>query len=459
LKRQLRNSSSIDSAQLQKLYDGLLRGLQAGKIVYEKSLRSSSKTACAAAINKLSTCSASLRLATEKTVTTFKFKTARRLLDSLTSGFSDLDTDICVPVVLDQVKSINTILGYQPHLEHLPFKDWQALLRHAISRIAYLVDRDSLRSRASTDQMADTTYGLTPAVQRNLLSEYSRTLTYLTSNIVASVTTNFRPICELVIKIINMSKVASDTDGNLLTSLNNIIGHCRTENPTLLKDLAFQIITLADRLWPRISLRSTDARDELVRLLVLLMPVFRVDLVNANREDYLVTYQNLLDNMVRHITARPLKELLQLNDIRLIKSSKPTSIALPFLSLRSKRVEAHRNWTVLSTLTFLLDMLNRIEPSIGNSDDVANDSTPRRKRVRGRSLAQDLLSIYRESSASSSVFATQLIIFSCQAQYISLEDVRDLLDFLIGAMDDENMDLAPWVILGCCRYVVSSTDA
>ncbi|TKX22025.1 telomere-length maintenance and DNA damage repair-like protein [Elsinoe australis] len=477
LKRILRqsrgNTEYILSARIhhnQDIFEALAGQIDSERAAYFKSFKSTSRSAGASTGSRLASASAAHRLALEVCVRDLKWRKVREILAHLTETFSSDEQDpICEPLALDNAKAINEILAYRPHLEHVPSKEWKSLVKFALAELELLagqgssdsagrrlsgISNSSFALRTSRSHHSQTTK-INSSLQKHLLAEFARLLRHLTSSSAAPIASHAPLVLTPLIETLQKAGVPGSTEVDLVAALNNVLTRSVTEAVTFIRNLTPTIVAIADALWARLPPRLIALKDELLSLMILLLPFIRaVTSHGTETSDVCQLVRNLADRLLKDYSSKAPKDLLGWDDLRLAPNLCNDNLHLPVFSLISSADESQRNWSTLILVVYLLDA--------SSGDLVIGDGelpgSPRRKRMRRESRYSQLVRTAREPGLSKSIAGLQLIAFYCQFIPLPEQELFDVVQFIIPLLSDEDLTVTSWASFTLSRSVRKKFD-
>ncbi|KAF2156952.1 hypothetical protein K461DRAFT_289316 [Myriangium duriaei CBS 260.36] len=467
--RQSLSQGSVDGVSFQTVFDRLERIIASDNAAYRKSLASSSKTAKSSASSRLSASFNAYRLFVESTVRNFKWKTARGLIDHLTDVFLIENGEPCEPLALDAAKSINEILSYRPHLEHVTSKEWLRLTKFCLSVLPCLgplaedqqVSRKAIVSsrqlassspqkRTQRSVHANSQPGLNATSQRHLAVEISRTLRLLTSSTNAPIVDLADHILDILLRSLTDAESLSTAEGELFSALRNTISAVRVESVTSLQRLSLPLVRLLNHWWLVVPARSTLMRDDLLAILWLILPYLDAGMKKTPGDSDLKTStEQLLQSLLRDYDARAVKDQLKLEDLRLVSGNSDKSLETLTFKLKLGNSASLRNWALLTSMTFLMHQTSL------NATRLPNDATgasPARKRTRHSTVYSELMGMAHRLDRPSVIFALQLMALYSQQFECSLEGLLQLFDFVIPQLKAEDPNVASWAMISLSSF-------
>lgn len=459
--RQKGRATSHDSSNdfpLPSTIERIERVIVSDKAAYQKALSSNSKTVKSTAAFRLTGSFATLRLLIEVSVKDLRWKPIRGLLNWLTDVFTGEHGVPCEPIALDAAKSINEILSYRPHLDHLTTKEREYLFGFCLSTLDRLANESAISSNGNESPLvprgfsaSSTTHhgstrsyewsSATSPAHRHLTFEIGRTLQLLTSSPASIATQTAESTLTGILQFLGSSGPLSNVEGVMITSLRNILRKERLEVVTFLRKMILPLISLVDNLWVRVPSRSIGIRDHLIDIILLADPYVRSELRTGEKSVGLLrATQNLLETILGDCYSRPLKDQLSLDDIRLSVEEG--------VSLSGPSSSTQRKW---ASLRVIATLLHTITPSSDDTRTASIDRSSNGKRCRQSNVYDELRIIGRRSGKPSSFFAFQVIVVYTQIFSCSAGGLMSLLEFVMPHLIDEDRTAASWALVCLAR--------
>ncbi|PNS19251.1 Serine/threonine-protein kinase TEL1 [Sphaceloma murrayae] len=477
LRRILRQShedpSYILQARLyhgQDIFEALVGHVEAERSAYLKSFGSKSTSATSNTSSRLTAASAIFRLTIETCVRDIRWKQVRQMLSHLKDSFAgDQPDQICEPLALDNAKSLNEILAYRPHLEHVPVKEWKALCEFALFYIGELSRHAGAHDgandrRSNANSSASTTMRsshqsvsssqpstLNTGLIKHLLAEFARIARHLTSSSAAPIASHASLLLGPLVRSLQNDGTPGSTDVELLTAINNVLIRSDTEAISLIRDMTPALLTMADSLWARMPPRLLALKEELLKTLILIQPFLRAVMgTMARSPDIRSQIDHLADQLFNDYASGAIKDLISWDEVRLEPRIALDDLRLPLVSLITTKDDGLRSWTSLLLIVHLLEA-SEVDNKGPVSDPETNHS-PQRKRQRRASRCSRLIRFSRGPGLTNSIAGLQLISIFTQLVTLCEEELSELMDFLKPALSDESVEVSSWACfaLTCC---------
>ncbi|KAK5122038.1 hypothetical protein LTR85_004284 [Meristemomyces frigidus] len=485
LKHVLRQNQQSDKIEnlgdisYHRIYETLFR-----VAVSEQStwLNAKTPTTRSAADTRLSNTSSALRLAVEVGTPTVRLKTIKALLDHISQTLPLSSGGLCAPLAVDYAKCLRTALSYQPHVEHLPQKDWERTAAFCIDTIKNAENEmadDNAVTGADKDSTAGTMNGISYGSSRSHYKESTgsqgmRSLVkQVTEELIASLSlliaapnahigSKASDLLWSLIDYLKTSTVAGRSHQEAFAAINHILARTSTENTALTQKATSHLVRLIRHFWPQ---KSTTLKDEMLISLLYLRPY----LTHLMRQDEALTLRTelsgLLDVLRTEYGKRLEREILHLDDVRLAVHRPDSTegsgrIHTAIFGLRCAGARAEANWTLVNLLATLCSLLGAETGDQASSDDDGGDVEARpRKRQKVSNEFQDVLSGTAKGSPVSRLCALQTHTFLAQRHTFSAKQLSKAVTQLSAGCGEDNGTVASWALLALASCASQASAA
>ncbi|KAK4539973.1 hypothetical protein LTR36_009943 [Oleoguttula mirabilis] len=473
------NIENLGDVSYHRIYEILFRVAVSEHTVW---LNAKTATTRSAADTRLSNTASALRLAVEVGTRMVRLKTIKALLDHVSQSLPLASGGLCTPLALDYAKCLRTALSHQPHVEHLPQKDWERTAVFCIETIKMteheMADDDAM-SGAELNSTAGTTNGTSyrssrshykesagSQTMRSLVKQVTEeligSLCLLTAAPNARIGSRASDLLWSLIDFLKANAVAGRSHQEAFAAINHVLARISTENITLTQKATSHLIRLIRHFWPQ---KSTMLKDEMLVTLLYLRPF----VTHLMRQEEALTLRTelsgLLDVLRTEYGKRAEREILHLDDLRLAihyadSAGEPGSIHTVIFGLRCAGARAEANWTLVSMLATLCSLLGAGARELASSDEDEDvvDARPR-KRQRLSNDYQDTVSATGKGSASSRACALQTITFLAQQHNIPAKQLGMTMEKLSAGCGEDNGTTASWALLALASCASQASAA
>lgn len=414
-----------------------------------------------------------------------KRKTARALIDHITQVLPGPDEDFVAPLLQNYTRAFLTLLEHPANVENFAVLNgelWFSCVDFcvlAVSRFLETGDRGSSSGSRSSPTPGTGQTALSLAfssgrsgsssanrlLQRDdsgkigtaLAADYLSCLNTLLSTPHAPVQERAQEIADLMLKVLEMRQ---GTPGTLqqfaFACINSILAHMSTDDTSLGKKLARDLVPLICHWWPpqkRDDAMMNVVRDEVLKTLYAIQLFLDSLTTEPLAHSSLTELDDLLDVLwseysKRDDRARLLLEDLTFTGLKLPEDHPRTAI----FSFRSFNQVAEQNWALMEILAILENLHTRNSkydtPLRGLEDE---DQPRKRRRMVGH--ARGVLKNITSLDPGTKLTALQLLPFIVQRRQFSAEEMAEVLEILSGLIGDKQPLVASWAMLACARYV------
>ena len=436
-------------------------------------MKSSKPTSKNQSGSRLSSCAAVVRLAVEVGVKKLRPKTVKALVDHITQTLPTVSEVYCEPLCLDYLKSLRTVLEYQPHVEHMVKEDWHNLVDFCNEGITlsqasagndsstpnstqYVLSGtggSSVHLAASTGSRRES--GAQESANsriKNNVEELVFCLSQLMSSPNAPVMEKAQSMMVILMNLLHSSASAGRSHQAAFATMNCILARITTNDISLTRDIVEAIVPLIRRFWPT---KSMPLKDEMLITLVHLRSYITTASEPKDAESLRTELEGLLQSMQSEYSRRAERDQLQLDELRFLSRSgmrhRPVPLSIAGVHLRAGLTKSEQSWAIPQTLGFLTSAVGTYttEKMKRDATDDAEDS--RRKRRRTVQPLDDLLRQTKNSHITGRLCALQVVPFLLDRMTTAREELTLVLDSLLGSISDENGTIASWAMIGIAR--------
>ncbi|KXT05379.1 hypothetical protein AC578_10985 [Pseudocercospora eumusae] len=450
------------------------------------ALNGKTQTARTSASNRLADISNAFRHTVEASVHVLKPKTVSALLKHIEDTILIRNTEFCMPVALDYVKSMRAVFEYQPHVVSLQGDGsggdckWDAFAvfcMDCISKIeqeqpsdaeplstAGTMNAFSIRSSRSVIKDSAGSQGGRPAL-RPIAEEMVACIRFLTAVSTVPLKRKAEPLLWTVIEALQKSTVSHKPWAHAFAAINNIICWSRTEDINCTKKFVGHIVKLIRHLWR--SNVTKDATCQMLVTLLLLEPYILLSMQQSASLTLRPDLTGLLHVLQTDYNRRKEREQLRLDDLRLEINSRnfpDGKVATPLLTLRCSGLQAESNWLAAHIMAFLHRAIlprsptsDGLEQASEHEEEVDISQRPR-KRQRTEDDFTKLVSAITFGTQQERTCALQTVAFLAPRMRFSFIQLRRLLDSAAVSCSDENGTISSWAFIACA-YCASQSSA
>ena len=428
----------------------------------------------------LSTYAAAIRSTVEHGARVIRKKTVKAVIDHIIQTLPTASEPYCEPLVSDYLKSLRAILGWLPHVEHLPGERWSHLvgfciegIQHAvssseesssISRVNGPAIHDTLPSRSSTpgtlstsrDQSFRSRQFLSQNEKsfgsKNLLEDWGACLACLYSTTNAPILKDPGPTFAAITSLLYSSSPSSISQRDIFKPVNSILARSMLQDIELTCSILRETVPLISRHW---QCRSSVGREEMLVTLVYGQPYFpRLLQVDNSDEGFEHDFRILLETVQEEYHKRSERDQLQVDDLELYENGDDIPSAIPLrlrsVALRSGSLKAEQSWAVLEFVAFGLYALQR-KTARGVPEEDGMDPPPKRRKV--STPIGTMLHQLRHANNNENISQLQIIAFAIEQNVSDLDDVQTILEQISPLISSENAYINNWSMLVASWYV------
>ncbi|KAI2462909.1 hypothetical protein F4781DRAFT_418382 [Annulohypoxylon bovei var. microspora] len=468
------NFSNLDDKSYHITFEALFRCSLAEKQAYYAK-----KTTAA---GRLSKCAEALRLGIELGAGKVKRKTVLAIIDHVTQTLPHSEDDLVPPLVQDYIKALSALLNHAVNVELIATgggEGWFTCVDFAVDILTlYLAatDRDLAPSRASpapgTAQAASSILS-TPRstsvsqrasqVSRSHLPDLLQCLLHLVSTPNAPLLQRSKEISSVIIQILQLRSLGISQLHQLAFALvNKLFVASQTDDSDHANSLAMDCLPLVSQWWQTKAASTHDAllngvRIEMLKLLFNFHLQLEFLIKQDNKPSLLGDVENLAELFWSEYSRREERAQLQQDDLTYSSTPRgnPTFQVQSF-SLRPFNVDGEKNWAVVHILALLECLMWK--GSQQSHTALADDEQPRKKQriTAGFSrLRQKLRSI----DQSIQYTALQIIPFFVSNLKVEIDEMSELLSFLIGQITSKKSKVSTWAMIACASLTPQASAA
>ncbi|KAI2636438.1 Serine/threonine-protein kinase tel-1 [Hypomontagnella submonticulosa] len=468
------NFANLDDKSYHITFEALFRCALAEKQAYY-----SNKSTAA---SRLAKCAEALRLGVELGSGKLKRKTILAIIDHITQTLPHSEDDLVPPLVQDYIKALAALLSHAANVELLATgggEGWFTCADFSIDILdLYLAanDKDSASSRASpapgtgqsmslalSTPRATATSQRIGRVSRGQLPDLLQCLLYLASTPNAPLLQRSKEMTSIVIQVLQLRPLGISQLHQLAFALiNKLFVVSQTDDSSHASSLAIDCLPLISQWWQTKTTSTHDAllngvRIEMLKLLFNLHLQFEFLINQGDKPSLLDDIENLAELLWSEYSRREERTQLQQDD--LTYSSAPRGSAnfqVQTFSLMPYNVDGEKHWAVVHILALLECLLWK---GSQQSQAISPDEQPRKKqrtKVGFSRLRQKLRSV----DHSVQYTALQIIPFFVSDLKVDIDEISELLSFLMGQITSKNSRVSTWAMIACASLSpqVSATD-
>lgn len=469
---------TLGDASFHRIFEVLFKVAVAEQSTY---LKAKAPTTRSAAEGRLSTCASALRLAVEVGVRSLKLKTIRALLDHLMQTIHLPSGSLCEPLALDYAKCLSSLMSYQPHVEHLPGKDWARTASFCVDSLVEPDGEDEDGDEQSDPRIPSTngTSGMSyrssrslnkdsagsqggRSVSKQVSEELIGVLRLLTAAPNANLTAKAPGLLKTLVQFLRRSTLATKAHQDAFAAANHILRWATTEAINLTQGVTVDFVRLVRQLW---STKSSNLKDELLISMILLRPSVNYLMQQSMTIPLRIELSGLLHVLSSDYSKRLERDQLSLDNIRLELASDrqrtQSDIFTPLFVLRCQGIRVEHQWALVSTMASIGQQVHSVENTEAISGDDAEETGERpRKRQRLTSSFDELLDATLTGLPTVRSSHLQIVAFQTQQQYFPIKRLSKTIDKLAISSASEESEVTTWALIAIagCAAQISSTD-
>lgn len=380
-------------------------------------------------------------------------KSIRAIVDHITETLPAPGEGLWEPLSVDYTKCLTALLHHPAHVEHLSTSEWEKLMGFCLRILGVADDEDSqLGFLSSLDNYLDSSGRSTPSIPTPSLAirekhagstsamvETILCIQLLTSSPNAPVQANAEKILQGLAGFVKSSPIAGSAHQAAFNSINTVITRVVFDQSDLVREFLLDTIPTIRHLW---STKLMGLKDELLGTIMFCTVI----LADTARRDPSESLSRLVERLIHTLhteyVKRPEKDILQIDEVVFYSKS-------PVTGPRLGNTKSEHNWTVIWTISVLLELLDDINMRLSTPRALHELST---KKQRLSSATGDFIRDSFSSSGTKSICALQLVPFLLKTQ--SDSETRRLLQRLIPGILDDNGTVSSWSLVAISRLAM-----
>jgi ataxia telangiectasia mutated family protein len=329
------------------------------------------------------------------------------------------------PILVCYLKTLNLLLDFTPHVEHL--RDlWSKVLSFCLEVL---------------DLLQDGSQNMVPGAAEAISCIYS-----LCKASNAPLLWKGKHIIDPVIKHLRLSSsTLNSTQVDALAILSTLASVLAATDIKCTQKLLRSAVPLFPRLW---SFQSPQLRDQILVFFIHTAQYIRYDMRDNSIQSIEDDLENLLTSIYQDLITRQSKDRLQLNDIQIHSGEQILYPHLPTVgafSLRRGNLQSEGMYMTLYTIAWLAILLDDSRAASSASNNGEDNPSSKRRRI--ATNFDDHL--HYCSSTDVNIQATSLQILSVMAilQPLTAKDMIEALEYLMPVMSHANSSVASWAFL------------
>lgn len=453
---------NLKDSALSKIYDTIIQAIHV-EVAQLRSLRAGvkSKTTLPATEGRLSSCSATFRVAIEVGVRNIRSKSVKALIEHIITNFNDADGNPELVLATDYARNLSVILGHEPHVEHLSQDYWKTTMDFCLEKMKLFPQSDSklgssiLTQRSSRSHLASfQANGEKGTLPRYVLDDLVNVVRSLVSVPFAPLLHKGPEAIDAMAQFLHNSPHSAKPQVDAFVVINTVLLQIRMENVKFAKEFTRDALNLTKSLW---NTKLSALKDEMLSMLILLHPFVEMLAHEGENELIQIAISNLVETMKGEYIRRPIKDQLQLSQLSLRLDLQRPSDGLrgPVFALHDGQTNsentssAEHNWTLLKLLAQFSCWSRTFDQRSGKR--TTSPGTGPQKRQRIAQWSDELFRMLSDFSIPSRLCALQLVCFIGQYTPIEEEVFSNLIEKLSALIVDDNSSVASWAYLALAR--------
>jgi serine-protein kinase ATM len=425
------------------IFEALFPYAASERSAYLKSKRGQKNTVH----NRLVACAGALRTAVEVGVGKLRIRTVKAVLEHIIQTLPTSE-GFCEPLSLDYVKSMRSILEYQPHVEHLR-DTWNEVLAFCLNSL------NSFGELGAEENVSLSTTGTSSGTPRDRLNRTSR-YRMEAEELIACVRQLCRspnaPIQDLaqesvttLVHYLQQSSSAGRAHVDALSAVNLILARTSHTNIELTRQATCDVLPLLAELW---ATNSPHLRNEILSAMILTRP-YVADLLRKNLDtEVQSSVGTLLEVLQGDYSKRPEREQLRIDDLRLRRQTTSTIATAPpdasVFRLRNGNVNSEARWTMVYFMALYCGLLDQ---SRADAHPVSAAGENPRKRLRISTNLHEHLRHSTSGTVSSQISSLQILSFMSTVMPLTVEQLDSIIHSLTTLVSDTVGSIATWTML------------
>ena len=472
------HSEVLSDKAYHQILEALFRVVKIESSNYNKASKPNAKKIAA---GRLSACAGVVRLAVEVGVKKLRFKTVKALVDHVTQTLPTSGEGYCEPLVIEYFRSLRIVLEYQPHTEHFPKDEWNAVLDFCNETLHDLNLVSSSRNpglsirNSNAGSFSDSiSRSSTPVPTNNHNRETSNHSSQRNAQVQLKSSAEDILLCLRHLNfasnapILNKAHVTLTNLIELLESnlsvgrlqqaafeiINFIFPQITTNDISLTLQSLRRLLPVVRRLW---DAKSTTLKDCMLISLLYGEVYFQRMISSDETNDCKSNLESLFEVIQNDYCKRLERDQLQLEDLDFadqgISHEKLSSIKT--FRLRLSALRAENPWNQLYIAAAIAVALSAdvavTGESVKKSFGSENFDSPAKRRRLSKPL-DEVLKFTQSSQASQKLFSLQVLTFVFDVLVFDVENFGGYLEAFLPCMSDDNGSIASWAMLALTRY-------
>ncbi|XXH05131.1 hypothetical protein Hte_011555 [Hypoxylon texense] len=456
------NFSILDDKSYHITFESLFRCA-----LVEKQAYYSKKTTAASRLTK---CAEALRLGIELGAGKIKRKTVLAVIDHITQTLPHPEDDLVPPLIQDYIKALAALLNHAANVELLAMgggEGWFTCVDFAVDILTlYLAaaERDSNLSRASpapgtaqSMSLSLSTPRSTSASQRasrltrSQLPDLLQCLLHLASSPNAPLLQRSKEMSSVVIQVLHLRPLGIGQLHQLAFALiNKLFVTSQTDDSDHASSLAMECLPLVSQWWQTKTASAHDAllngvRIEMLKLMLNLHLQLEFLIKQDKTPSLLGDIESLAELFWGEYSRREERARLQQDDLSYSTPDNGTNFQVRSFSLRPFNVDGEKQWAAVQVLALLECLLWKGS----QKSHPPSDGEQPRKRQRIAAGFSRVLRKLRAVDQSIQYTALQIIPFFVSDLKVSIDEMMDLLSFLVSQITSKNSKVSTWAMIAC----------
>ena len=387
----------------------------------------------------------------------------------------------CDPILINYLKALRTLLEYPPHVEHLreykkdsdhEFREWSELVEFCAEGVTFFAGKgesDGVTTQLSTSRSllrtpttsAEFSTKSTPGESGSRNSRFSNSsvqleefiacLRHLTKATNAPIFKRAKLILDVVFQFLHSAKSVSRAHHDALSVVNSILTRIVPQSIELTQYAVRQIVPLLKDMW--LSKSATFREEMLITLVITREHVLHMlHSQNTTTSDFQTDIEALLEVFTLDYCRRLGRDLLSLDDLRLVWQSEQGAKVTPYnhlaFRLQNGHIKGEANWTLVELMALYASALDTARTIPIDEKDVEPRST---KRTRKANYFDEFLKQAAHSTGSARLGAIQMLTFMAQFTVFDAASVDKMLDRLGVLISHDKGEISSWAMLAITR--------
>jgi ataxia telangiectasia mutated family protein len=459
---------NLKEASIFKIFDALFSAIDLDLSIKRGNKPSKEKKpSIPAALLRLGSLAATLRVAVDVCLRNLKSKSIKALIDYIITNFTEADGSPITALAGDFASSLSILLAHEPHAEHLSPNLREEAITFCLAILNAECNHDEglgssiLSSRSSRFHLAPSQADNGKnGLPRQAADDLVKALRSLTSVSFAPLLEKGPKLLDTMVQFVKTSPHMSKPQVDALVIINTTLLHVRTGDTESAKKFTRNAVALARALW---NTKLAALKDEVLVMLVLLHPFIETLLQQGGDELFFIELANLVEVIKGDYVRRGAKDQLQLNQLTLRIAEKQPADGLQCwtfslrdgLTVNENGLSCEHNWTLLK-LSALFSVQNHVHGQRHVQRSVSPSDGPR-KRLKVTQWSDEILRMLSDLSIPTRIYSLQIICFAAQCTPIEKRVLGTLVEKLSTYITDDNSSVASWAYLALTRYMISAS--